>query len=154
MPVAVGVQPEFGRHAYIVQVEVAPGAAGVVTAARAPGYRLTVANGERSTSFTVAELAKAIEVKEIERSGADWIAVNAAGCGAMMKDYGQLLRDDADWSERAARFSARVRDISELLVDKSGKITGVIIGVGGFLVVFILANSFIVAEYSAGVASG
>jgi glycolate oxidase iron-sulfur subunit len=55
-------------------------------------------------------------VAAFERSGADWIAVNAAGCGAMMKDYGHLLRDDPDWSERAARVGAKVRDVSELLV--------------------------------------
>jgi glycolate oxidase iron-sulfur subunit len=34
-----------------------------------------------------------------------------------MKDYAHLLRDDPDWSERAAEFSARVRDVSELLSD-------------------------------------
>jgi glycolate oxidase iron-sulfur subunit len=43
------------------------------------------------------------------------IAVNSAGCGAHMKAYGQLLADDAQWRERAQRFSARVRDLSELL---------------------------------------
>ena len=55
-------------------------------------------------------------VEAFERSGADFIAVNAAGCGAMMKDYGHLLRDDPEFAERAALLSARVRDISELLV--------------------------------------
>lgn len=46
---------------------------------------------------------------------ADAIVVNAAGCGAAMKEYGWLLRDDPEWSARAARFSARVRDASEYL---------------------------------------
>ena len=55
-------------------------------------------------------------VAVFEQSGADFIAVNAAGCGAMMKEYGHLLRDDPTWAEQAARMSARVRDISELLV--------------------------------------
>jgi glycolate oxidase iron-sulfur subunit len=55
-------------------------------------------------------------IAAFERSGADFIAVNAAGCGAMMKEYGRLLRDDPEWAERAARLSARVRDVSELLV--------------------------------------
>jgi glycolate oxidase iron-sulfur subunit len=45
----------------------------------------------------------------------DAIAVNAAGCGSNLKDYGRLLAGDPEWSERAARFSARVRDVSELL---------------------------------------
>jgi glycolate oxidase iron-sulfur subunit len=60
------------------------------------------------------ELARR-NVAAFERSGADYIAVNAAGCGAMMKEYGNLLRDDAEWAERAARMSTRVRDVSELL---------------------------------------
>lgn len=54
-------------------------------------------------------------IEAFERSGAEWVAVNAAGCGAMMKDYGHLLRDDPQWAERAASLSAKVRDISELL---------------------------------------
>jgi glycolate oxidase iron-sulfur subunit len=54
-------------------------------------------------------------VAAFEQSGADWFAVNAAGCGAMMKDYGHLLRDDNEWAARAARVSARVKDVSELL---------------------------------------
>jgi glycolate oxidase iron-sulfur subunit len=45
----------------------------------------------------------------------DLVAVNAAGCGSAMKDYAHLLRDDPEWAERAAAFSARVRDVSELL---------------------------------------
>src|SRR4029079_10954695 len=53
-------------------------------------------------------------IEAFERSGADWIAVNAAGCGAMMKDYTQLF-DEPEWRERAAAVSARVRDVSELL---------------------------------------
>ena len=33
----------------------------------------------------------------------------------MMKEYGHLLGQDEAWAERAARFGARVRDVSELL---------------------------------------
>ena len=46
----------------------------------------------------------------------DAVVVNAAGCGSAMKDYGHFLRDDPDWAQRAAAFSARVRDVTELLV--------------------------------------
>ena len=56
-----------------------------------------------------------INVAAFEKSGADVIAVNSAGCGAMLKQYGHLLQDDAAWAERAARVSARTRDVSELL---------------------------------------
>ncbi|MGH9041628.1 MAG: heterodisulfide reductase-related iron-sulfur binding cluster [Acidimicrobiia bacterium] len=47
--------------------------------------------------------------------GFDSVVVNAAGCGSAMKDYGRLLADDPEWAERAAAFSARVQDITELL---------------------------------------
>jgi glycolate oxidase iron-sulfur subunit len=49
--------------------------------------------------------------------GYDAIAVNVAGCGSAMKDYGRLLADDADWAERARQFSVKVRDVHELLVE-------------------------------------
>ena len=64
---------------------------------------------------TARELARA-NIDAFERSGAEYVCANAAGCGAMMKEYEHLLADDAGWPERAARFSTRVRDVSELLV--------------------------------------
>jgi glycolate oxidase iron-sulfur subunit len=45
----------------------------------------------------------------------DTIAVNSAGCGAAMKEYPELLVNDAKYRDKAREFSARVRDISELL---------------------------------------
>jgi glycolate oxidase iron-sulfur subunit len=47
----------------------------------------------------------------------DVIAVNAAGCGSAMKEYGVLLEDDPRWRDRAAAFAGRVRDVSEILAD-------------------------------------
>src|ERR671915_280396 len=49
--------------------------------------------------------------------GFDAVAVNVAGCGSGMKDYAHLLADDPEWAERAAAFSGRVRDVSELLAE-------------------------------------
>jgi glycolate oxidase iron-sulfur subunit len=65
---------------------------------------------------TARELARA-NIAAFERSGADYVAVNAAGCGAMMKDYGQILSADPAWHQRAAAMSAKVRDVSELLAE-------------------------------------
>ena len=56
-------------------------------------------------------------IAAFESSGADYIVANAAGCGAMMKEYEHLLDDDPDWRHRAAAMSARVRDVSELLAE-------------------------------------
>jgi len=47
----------------------------------------------------------------------DAVVVNAAGCGAAMKEYGALLADDPLWAERARAFAARVRDITEVLAE-------------------------------------
>ena len=68
-------------------------------------------------------LARA-NIRAFESSGAETIAVNAAGCGAMMKEYGHLLADDPEWATRAARLSARVRDVSELLAAAGPRVGG------------------------------
>ena len=60
-------------------------------------------------------LARA-NIAAFEQSDADFVCSNAAGCGAMMKEYKHLLANDSSWAERANRLSARVRDVSELLV--------------------------------------
>ncbi|HEV2250934.1 MAG TPA: heterodisulfide reductase-related iron-sulfur binding cluster [Candidatus Limnocylindria bacterium] len=43
------------------------------------------------------------------------IVVNAAGCGAQLKAYGELLADDGAWADRARAFSGRVRDASQVV---------------------------------------
>jgi glycolate oxidase iron-sulfur subunit len=52
-----------------------------------------------------------------EHADVDVIAVNVAGCGSSMKEYGELLADDPQWKERAEAFSRKVRDVSEVLAD-------------------------------------
>ncbi|MCH7530398.1 MAG: 4Fe-4S dicluster domain-containing protein [Gemmatimonadetes bacterium] len=47
----------------------------------------------------------------------DAIAVNTAGCGAAMKDYGVLLENDPEMSARASELAAKVKDVTELLAD-------------------------------------
>jgi glycolate oxidase iron-sulfur subunit len=62
------------------------------------------------------ELAKRM-IAAFEQAGVDAIAINSAGCGSTMKEYGYLLRDDADWAESAAKFSAKCKDIAEILCE-------------------------------------
>ena len=57
-------------------------------------------------------------IETFERANVDLIVTNAAGCGSSVKEYGRLLGDDPAWAERAAAFSGRVRDISELLAER------------------------------------
>jgi glycolate oxidase iron-sulfur subunit len=51
-------------------------------------------------------------------AGVDLVIVNAAGCGAAMKEYSHLLKDDPDYRDRARKFSSIVRDISEVFSDQ------------------------------------
>jgi glycolate oxidase iron-sulfur subunit len=59
-------------------------------------------------------LAKA-NIVAFEESDADVYVINAAGCGSALKEYGELFAGDADWAERAAAFSSKVRDVTEFL---------------------------------------
>lgn len=56
-------------------------------------------------------------IATFERERVDTIVINSAGCGSTMKEYGHLLRDDPAWARRAAAFSARCKDISEVLAE-------------------------------------
>ena len=66
----------------------------------------------------VEEEAKALAKATIAAyEGFEAITVNVAGCGSGMKDYAHLLADEPAWADRAAAFSAKVRDVSELLAE-------------------------------------
>jgi glycolate oxidase iron-sulfur subunit len=56
-------------------------------------------------------------IEVFEAAGVDRIAVNAAGCGSAMKEYGELFADDPAWSARAKAIAGKVRDVTELLVE-------------------------------------
>jgi glycolate oxidase iron-sulfur subunit len=60
------------------------------------------------------ELAKRT-IDAFETTGADAVVVNASGCGAHMKGFGTLLAEDPGYAERARRFAASVKDVSEFL---------------------------------------
>jgi glycolate oxidase iron-sulfur subunit len=56
-------------------------------------------------------------IDTFDATGVDRIVINAAGCGSAMKEYGELLRGDARYAAKAAAFSAKCVDISEILVE-------------------------------------
>lgn len=49
------------------------------------------------------------------QAGAEAIIQTASGCGAFVKEYGHLLRNDLLYAAKAARVSELTRDISEIL---------------------------------------
>ncbi|NGQ94963.1 (Fe-S)-binding protein [Brevibacillus sp. SYP-B805] len=61
------------------------------------------------------ELAKA-NIEAFEQTGADFYVNNAGGCGAILREYDHLLAGEGEWAERADRFAAKSRDITEILV--------------------------------------
>ena len=74
---------------------------------------LSVHTGREPEGMTFARRL----IDTFTEAGVDHVVVNSAGCGSTMKDYVHLLADDPDYAERAREFSARVRDLSEILVE-------------------------------------
>jgi glycolate oxidase iron-sulfur subunit len=72
---------------------------------------LLVHEGERERAKDKARRT----IDAFERAGVDVIVVNAAGCGSVMKEYWELLHGDPVYAEKAAVFSQKVRDVSQLL---------------------------------------
>jgi Fe-S oxidoreductase len=72
---------------------------------------LNIHNGE---SVAAKKMARH-NIDNFLEANLDDIVVNAAGCGAAMKEYGYLLRDDPAYREKAESFSAGVKDAGEFL---------------------------------------
>ena len=83
----------------------------------APGQRCCGALHAHAGDLEGARVLARKNIAAFEKSGAKFVVANAAGCGAIMKEYGHLLHDDAAWHDRAVAVASRVRDISELLAD-------------------------------------
>jgi glycolate oxidase iron-sulfur subunit len=62
--------------------------------------------------------------RELDGEGLDAILVSVSGCGTTIKDYGFLFRNDLVYASKAARISARARDITEYLATLNLRQTG------------------------------
>ena len=72
--------------------------------------------GALALHLGAAERARALARKAayaLAATGADWVVSNAAGCGAVLRDYGHLLPDDP----HAVGVARRARDALELLAE-------------------------------------
>jgi glycolate oxidase iron-sulfur subunit len=69
--------------------------------------------GREDEAITAAEKL----IDSFEPLDLDYIVINAAGCGSNVKEYGHLLRDDPAYAERAQKFSAKCRDVSEVIAE-------------------------------------
>jgi glycolate oxidase iron-sulfur subunit len=76
------------------------------------GALMTHAGKEEQSLAAARRLIDAFEEADV-----DCIVVNAAGCGSNVKEYGHLLRDDPQYAERAGRFAAKCKDVTEILAE-------------------------------------
>jgi glycolate oxidase iron-sulfur subunit len=53
--------------------------------------------------------------REIDARGLDAIISNVSGCGATIKEYGYIFRDEPAYAAKAARVSGLARDVSEFV---------------------------------------
>ena len=72
---------------------------------------LNAHNGDIKTALKLAK--KNIDV--FLKSDYDYLISNSAGCGAFMKQYGYLLKDDIVYREKAEIFSKKVKDVTEFI---------------------------------------
>lgn len=70
-------------------------------------------SGEKNQAKALAKQ----NIAAFETLDVDAIISNAGGCGALLIEYDQLLKDEPEWKERAKQFVTKVKDISELLIE-------------------------------------
>ncbi|KRT95678.1 (Fe-S)-binding protein [Bacillus glycinifermentans] len=73
-------------------------------------------HGHSGEKEQAVELAKR-NIRAFENINADYIVTNAGGCGAFLKEYEHLLKDEPEWRERAKAFSQKLRDFSSVLLE-------------------------------------
>ncbi len=81
-----------------------------------PGQGCCGALAVHSGDLEAGRSAARANIDAFDRVDIDAVLVNSAGCGAAMKEYDFLLRNDAAYSETARRFSGGVQDVTEFLV--------------------------------------
>jgi glycolate oxidase iron-sulfur subunit len=74
---------------------------------------LLVHSGEEPAALELARRT----IDAFDRAEVDTIVTNAAGCGSNVKEYGHLLRDDPQYANRAKEFSAKCKDVTEVLAE-------------------------------------
>ncbi|MBZ0200050.1 MAG: (Fe-S)-binding protein [Ignavibacteriaceae bacterium] len=75
-------------------------------------------NGDFETAHNLAKQL----IKVFSREEYDYLISNSAGCGAFMKEYGSIFKDDPEYSERAKSLSSKVKDITEFLSEENPEI--------------------------------
>ena len=74
---------------------------------------LSIHAGDRTTGRRLARR----NIDSFLEANVDTVIVNSAGCGATLREYGDLLAEDPAYAEKAERFADSVRDVTEYLAD-------------------------------------
>jgi glycolate oxidase iron-sulfur subunit len=90
---------------------------GVRTVRLPPGLCCGALHAHAGRLDMARELARRT-IATIENSGARLLITNSAGCSAAVKAYGDWLRDDPIYHERAERVGGLVRNASEWLAER------------------------------------
>ena len=61
-------------------------------------------------------------------AGAEAIVMTASGCGMTVKEFGHMLKDDAEYAVKAARVAEMTRDLSEVLAGERAVLEGLLAG--------------------------
>jgi glycolate oxidase iron-sulfur subunit len=96
-----------------VRVLAAEGCEVLIPAGQGCCGALSVHNGRKAEAQRFARRL----IDTFEKLEMDYFVVNAAGCGSSLKEYDVLLSDDPSYAARAAAFTAKVRDLAELLAE-------------------------------------
>jgi glycolate oxidase iron-sulfur subunit len=67
---------------------------------------------EAQTEDLARQLIDSFDLTEV-----DFILVNASGCGHTLKEYGNILKHDPRYRDKAAAFASRIRDVQEFLAE-------------------------------------
>ena len=73
--------------------------------------------GHNGDDKTAKELAKR-NIDAFEKYDYDYLVSNSSGCGAFMKEYKNLFKDDTEYAGRAENFSNKVKDVMEFIAEK------------------------------------
>ncbi len=71
-------------------------------------------NAHNGDMKTAKELARK-NIRAFSKHEYQYLISNSAGCGAFMKEYGELLKDDPEFAGPAQEFSLKVKDLTEFL---------------------------------------
>ena len=72
---------------------------------------LLLHNGDKDSALSLAKH----NIDVFSKLEFDALITNAAGCGVMMKEYGDLFNDDSSYREKAERLTEKMKDVTEFV---------------------------------------